>query len=126
MYVKRVVAAQTLVIELDVYYCLCLVTHYKNKSHCMRCSTDVLMQLLAVGLHNGCYYMVMCFDHASRCLSADKYVTGGGPKAAENARIILKLMQFIGAVSGGKTVTQVALNYLMCKGIHLDGALHHA
>ena len=49
---------------------------------------------------------------------ADKYVTGGGPEAAEKARILLKLMQFIGAVSGGKTVTQVALNYLMCKGEH--------
>lgn len=47
---------------------------------------------------------------------ADKYVTGGGPQAAEKARILLKLMQFIGAVSGGRTVTQVALNYLMCKG----------
>ena len=47
---------------------------------------------------------------------ADKYVTGGGPQAAEKARVLLKLMQFIGAVSGGKTVTQVALNYLMCKG----------
>lgn len=46
----------------------------------------------------------------------DKYVSGGGPKAAEKARILLKLMQFIGAISGGKTVTQVALNYLMCKG----------
>lgn len=51
----------------------------------------------------------------ARC--ADKYVNGGGPKAAEKARILLKLMQFIGAVSGGKTVTQVALNYLMCKGM---------
>lgn len=49
-------------------------------------------------------------------MCADKYVTGGGPQAAEKARILLKLMQFIGAVSGGKTVTQVALNYLMCKG----------
>ena len=47
---------------------------------------------------------------------ADKYVTGGGPQAAEKARVLLKLIQFIGAVSGGKTVTQVALNYLMCKG----------
>ena len=51
----------------------------------------------------------------ARC--ADKYVSGGGPKAAEKARILLKLMQFIGAVSGGKTVTQVALNYLMSKGV---------
>ena len=47
---------------------------------------------------------------------ADRYVSGGGPAEAEKARILLKLMQFIGAVSGGKTVTQVALNYLMCKG----------
>ncbi|KAL3139425.1 hypothetical protein ABBQ38_003756 [Trebouxia sp. C0009 RCD-2024] len=46
----------------------------------------------------------------------DKFVTGGGPQAAEKARVLLKLMQFIGAVSGGRTVTQVALNYLMCKG----------
>lgn len=52
-------------------------------------------------------------------LCADKYVTGGGPQAAEKARVLLKLMQFIGAVSGGKTVTQVALNYLMCKGKRL-------
>ena len=55
---------------------------------------------------------------------AGKYVTGGGPKAAENARILLKLMQFIGAVSGGKTVTQVALNYLICKGTTLAHAFH--
>ena len=54
---------------------------------------------------------------------ADKYVAGGGPEAAEKARILLKLMQFIGAVSGGKTVTQVALNYLMCKGEHYYGAM---
>jgi aryl-alcohol dehydrogenase-like predicted oxidoreductase len=29
---------------------------------------------------------------------------------------VLKLLQFIGAMSGGKTVTQVALAYLMSKG----------
>ena len=52
---------------------------------------------------------------------ADKYMSGGGPEKAEKARILLKLMQFIGAVSGGKTVTQVALNYLMCKGEHYLG-----
>lgn len=50
------------------------------------------------------------------CFLIDRYVSGGGPAEAEKARILLKLMQFIGAVSGGKTVTQVALNYLMCKG----------
>lgn len=55
---------------------------------------------------------------------ADKYVTGGGPQGAEKARVLLKLMQFIGAVSGGKTVTQVALNYLMCKGKRGQAALY--
>lgn len=54
--------------------------------------------------------------HGSHCC-ADRYVSEGGPAEAEKARILLKLMQFIGAVSGGKTVTQVALNYLMCKGM---------
>ena len=79
-----------------------------------------------------CHYSAYCsectklnsFVHIVLCavtemhywFHADKYVAGGGPKAAEKARILLKLMQFIGAVSGGKTVTQVALNYLMCKG----------
>lgn len=29
---------------------------------------------------------------------------------------VLKLLQFIGAVSGGRSVTQVALGYLMAKG----------
>ena len=32
---------------------------------------------------------------------------------------MLKLLQFIGAMSGGKTVTQVALSYLMTKGTWL-------
>ena len=62
----------------------------------------------------------VCSKHKklSKCfLHADRYVTEGGPAEAEKARILLKLMQFIGAVSGGKTVTQVALNYLMCKGM---------
>ncbi|GAQ88961.1 hypothetical protein KFL_004740010 [Klebsormidium nitens] len=31
-------------------------------------------------------------------------------------RPLLQLMSFIGAVNGGKSVTQVALNYLVCKG----------
>lgn len=57
---------------------------------------------------------------------AGKYVTGGGPEAAEKARILLKLMQFIGAVSGGKTVTQVALNYLMCKGEQYHEAVDYS
>ena len=31
--------------------------------------------------------------------------------------MILKLLQFIGAVSGGRSVTQVALGYLTAKGV---------
>lgn len=35
---------------------------------------------------------------------------------AEKLKPFLKLMQFIGAVNGGKPVEQVALNYLLCRG----------
>lgn len=75
----------------------------------------------------------LCDCQAAECVCidsmavsyTDKYVTGGGPEAAEKARILLKLMQFIGAVSGGKTVTQVALNYLMCKGEQYHEAVNY-
>lgn len=43
-----------------------------------------------------------------------KALEAGRGKGEEQT--ILKLLQFIGAVSGGKTVTQVALAYLMAKG----------
>jgi aryl-alcohol dehydrogenase-like predicted oxidoreductase len=36
--------------------------------------------------------------------------------AALQAQPLLKMMQLIGALSGGRTVTQVALNWLMAKG----------
>lgn len=46
---------------------------------------------------------------------ADKNV-GSGDKYSS----VLKLMQFIGTVYGGASVTQVALNYLRAKGGMLD------
>jgi diketogulonate reductase-like aldo/keto reductase len=44
---------------------------------------------------------------------------GGGAlqsSSDKDIRTLNKLLEFIGAVNGGKTSTQVALNYLMCKG----------
>ena len=38
-------------------------------------------------------------------------------RAQGDEQVILKLLQFIGAVSGGKSVTQVALGYLTAKGV---------
>lgn len=46
---------------------------------------------------------------------ADKNV-GSGDKYSS----VLKLMQFIGTVYGGASVTQVALNYLRAKGMRLN------
>ncbi|CAK0783320.1 hypothetical protein CVIRNUC_006519 [Coccomyxa viridis] len=44
-------------------------------------------------------------------------------RAQGDEQVILKLLQFIGAVSGGKSVTQVALGYLTAKGaIPIPGA----
>lgn len=54
-------------------------------------------------------------------IGADKYVSGGGGPQAEKLRPLLKLMQFIGAVSGGKSVAQVSLNYLRAQGKHSTG-----
>ena len=51
------------------------------------------------------------------CLHADKYVEEGGGGKADKIRPLLKMMQFIGAVSGGRSVTQVSLNYLISQGI---------
>lgn len=36
------------------------------------------------------------------------------------AQSLLKMMQLIGALSGGRTITQVALNWLMAKGAATD------
>ncbi len=49
-------------------------------------------------------------------LIADKYVQEGGGNQADKIRPLLKMMQFIGAVSGGRSVTQVSLNYLISQG----------
>ncbi len=48
--------------------------------------------------------------HSGKALEAQR---GKGEE-----QTILKLLQFIGAVSGGNSVTQVALAYLMAKGGH--------
>lgn len=45
-----------------------------------------------------------------------KYVEEGGDAKADKVRPLLKLMQFIGQLSGGRSVSQVALSYLMAKG----------
>jgi len=47
---------------------------------------------------------------------AGRTLDEGHEKATKDEITVLKLLQFIGAVSGGKTVTQVALSYLMGKG----------
>jgi pyridoxine 4-dehydrogenase len=39
-----------------------------------------------------------------------------GDKEARAIRPLLQLLQFLGALSGGKSIEQVALNYLMCSG----------
>ena len=48
------------------------------------------------------------------CGHAGKALETGRGKGDEQT--VLKLLQFIGAVSGGKSVTQVALGYLIAKG----------
>lgn len=56
-------------------------------------------------------------------MTPDKYVAGGGGKQADDIRPLLKLMQFIGAVSGGRSVSEVALNYLVAQGaVPIPGA----
>jgi hypothetical protein len=62
-----------------------------------------------------------------RCVFAAKYVKEGGGAEADKARSLLKMMGLIGTLLGGKTVTQVALNYLICKGMLPPCAnlLHH-
>ena len=49
------------------------------------------------------------------CRVAGKALETGRGKGDEQT--VLKLLQFIGAVSGGKSVTQVALGYLIAKGV---------
>ena len=68
--------------------------------------------------HNPSYSLLVHdqLDVSKQRLLADKYVSEGGGSEAERVRPLLKLMQFIGTVSGGKSVAQVALNYLVAKG----------
>ena len=49
-------------------------------------------------------------------MRAGRALEEGSEKLKKDELTVLKLLQFIGAVSGGKTVTQVALAYLMSKG----------
>ena len=73
--------------------------------------------------------LLLCNEIAS---THDKQAEGLGTyagKALETGRaqgdeqVILKLLQFIGAVSGGKSVTQVALGYLTAKGLTSPGPM---
>ena len=56
---------------------------------------------------------------------AGKYVEEGGGSKADGIRPVLKLMQLIGALSGNKTVPQVALGYLKAKGAPACISLGH-
>lgn len=51
-------------------------------------------------------------------MCAGRALEQGSDKLKKDELTVLKLLQFIGAMSGGKTVTQVALAYLMAKGAH--------
>lgn len=63
--------------------------------------------------------------HARRAgWRAGKYVEEGGGSKADGIRPVLKLMQLIGALSGSKTVPQVALGYLKAKGAPACAHLH--
>ena len=58
------------------------------------------------------------------CEHAGKALETGRGKGDEQT--VLKLLQFIGAVSGDKSVTQVALGYLIAKGVACTPALGSA
>jgi hypothetical protein len=61
--------------------------------------------LLEVMLLNGAFHVFTTFCVSLVCL-----------RLRAQAQSLLKMMQLIGALSGGRTVTQVALNWLMAKG----------
>lgn len=52
--------------------------------------------------------------------SAGRALEEGDGRANKDQQTVLKLLQFIGAVSGGKTVSQIALSYLIGKGMTLS------
>ena len=62
--------------------------------------------------------LLVAHSPLSQGLLTDKYVQSGGGGQADKVRPLLKMMQFIGALYGGKTVTQIALNYLVAQGMH--------
>lgn len=51
-----------------------------------------------------------------RNLLAGKFVESGGGEKADKIRPLLKLMALVGTFSGGKSISQIALAYLMAKG----------
>lgn len=52
-------------------------------------------------------------------LEGGKLTSGGTCKDPRNEKLaeLLKLMEFVGVVNGGKSVSQVALNYIVTKGL---------
>ena len=52
-------------------------------------------------------------------LEGGKLTANGAAKDPNNEKLgqLLKVLEFIGVVNGGKTVTQVALNYIVQKGL---------
>jgi aryl-alcohol dehydrogenase-like predicted oxidoreductase len=50
-----------------------------------------------------------------------------GDDAAMKIKPLLQLLQFLGSLSGGKTIEQTALNYLLCRGaVVIPGAKNAA
>ena len=69
----------------------------------------------------------MCFSVSvlkDACSWTGRALEEGSEKLTKDQQTVLKLLQFIGAMSGGKTVTQVALSYLMSKGAQLLSRMH--
>jgi len=88
-------------------------------SNQVKCSV-LEQKAITDGLLQGCKDMgTTLVAHSPLCqgLLTDKYVEEGGGKKADKIRPLLKLMQLVGALSGGKSVTQVSLNYLISQGI---------
>lgn len=88
-------------------------------SNQVKCSV-LEQQAIKDGLLSACKdsgTLLVAHSPLSQGLLTDKYVQSGGGGQAEKVRPLLKLMQFIGALYGGKSVTQVSLNYLVSQGI---------
>merc|ERR1719399_2204535 len=72
----------------------------------------------AVGVSN---YSAAQLEEAAELLEQGRLAEGGGAREGDSERAeklgqLLQVMQFIGAVNGGKTVAQVALGYAVAKG----------